>query len=77
MVNSSDDIIKYLSSKYNISSDIVEKVIRSQFGFVKDMMEQGELDSVHLQNFGKFAVKPFRKKYLEENGFKPKKKKVE
>lgn len=74
MLNNTDDIIKYLSVKYELGSDIVEKITRSQFKFTRDMMEQGDLDSVHLQNFGKFAVKPYRKQILEERGFEVRKK---
>lgn len=74
MIENTDDILKYLASKYDLDIDIVNKITRAQFKFVKDMMEEGNLDSVHLQNFGKFAVKPYRKQYLEENGFTPKKK---
>lgn len=69
-----EGIINYLSTKYNLDREIVEKAVRTQFKFVKDTMEQGELDSVHLQSFGKFAIKPGRMKYLLEEGYEIKKK---
>lgn len=71
-----DDIINYLSTKYNIDKEVVEKAVRTEFKFVKDTMEQGELEPVHLQSFGKFAIKPGRMKYLLDDGYEIKKKKV-
>lgn len=52
-----EKIIKIIAAKYNIDPEIVEKAVRSEFRFVKDTMEEGELESVHLHYFGKFAVK--------------------
>ena len=69
MIKSHDDIINFLSTKYNLDSDIIEKVIRSQFRFVKDTMEQGELQSVRLTHFGVFGIKPGRMKYLLDDGY--------
>ena len=74
IINSHDDIVKFLAAKYNLDEETIEKVVRAQFRFVKDTIEQGELDSVHLQAFGKIAVKPGRMKYLEEEGYEIKKK---
>lgn len=68
------DLIKQLSVKYNLSEDIIEKVIRSQFEFVKDTMEEGEFKSVHLHYFGKFCVKPNRLKRLLDNGYEDRRK---
>ena len=49
--------IKKLAAKYNLSEDIIEKIVRSQFNFVKDTIEEGSFESVHLHYFGKFACK--------------------
>lgn len=51
-------IIKILAAKYNLEEEIIEKIIRSQFNFVASTIQEGELQSVHLHYFGKFAIKP-------------------
>lgn len=53
-----DEIVKQLVVKYNLDYEVINKVIRSQFNFVADTMEEGGLESVHLHHLGKFAVKP-------------------
>lgn len=58
--------VKEVAKQKNLPEDLVEKVFKSQFEFVKDCMEEGELQSVHLHFLGKFAVKPYRKIELEE-----------
>lgn len=64
-----DSIVSELSIKYNLPEEVIIKIIRSQFEFVKDTMEEGEFESVHLHYFGKFCVKPNRLKILIENGY--------
>lgn len=64
-----DSIARELAVKYNLSEDVITKVIRSQFEFVKDTMEEGGFESIHLHYFGKFACKPGRLKKLIENGY--------
>lgn len=59
------EIINRISAEMDIHPDIVEKAIRAQFEFVKNTMESGEMRSIQLQYFGKFAVKPLRLKVLE------------
>lgn len=68
-----NNIINKLSSSYNVDTEVIEKVIKSQFRFVKDTIEQGELQSVHLHYLGKFAVYPNRIKKLEEDNYIPRK----
>lgn len=68
-----NNIINRLAVENNIDSDIVEKIIKAQFRFVKDTIEQGELQSVHLHHLGKFACKPKRVQDLIEKGYKIKK----
>lgn len=67
-----DNTIQLLAVKYNLEEDIVNKIVRSQFEFVKDTMEEGEFESVHLHYFGKFCIKPNRLKMLLENGYETK-----
>lgn len=60
-------IIKQISQELNLDEELVEKVVRSEFRFVRDVMEAGEMDSVMLHYFGKFAVKPNRFNYLPDD----------
>lgn len=60
------EILNRISVELGIHPDLVEKAVRLQFEFVKDTMEAGELRSVQLPYFGKFAVKPMRRKILDE-----------
>lgn len=60
------ELIKEISGKLDIDEEVVEKVVRSQFRFVRDVMEAGEKDSVMIHYFGKFAVKPNRFKFLPD-----------
>ena len=52
-----DKIIRILAAKYNLDEEVIEKIVRSQFNFVANTMQQGEFQSVHLHFLGKFAVK--------------------
>lgn len=62
-----DDLITFLSEKYNLPESVITKITRTPFKFVVDTMEVGEFQSVHLPYFGKFAVKPNRLKYYKNN----------
>lgn len=65
-----NDASRQLAVKYNLPEELIERVIRSQFEFIKDTMEKGEYESVHLHHFGKFCVKPKRLETLLKNGYK-------
>lgn len=56
-------ILTLLAIKYNLSEEVIERVIRSEFEFVRDTIEQGEFESVRLHHLGVFGVK---KKRLED-----------
>lgn len=62
-----EDLIPIVSTRLNIDEEIVEKVIRSQFKFVKDVIESGNKESIHLAYLGKFAIKPNRLDYLPKD----------
>lgn len=49
-----------------IDYEVVEKVIRSQFLFIKDTMEQGEYQTIMIAKLGKFACKKYRIEKLKE-----------
>lgn len=53
-----DSIVKKLAAKYGLDEEVIERVIRSQFYFVANTIQEGEYQSVHLHHFGKFAVRP-------------------
>ena len=53
-----EELINILAVKFNRSPELIEKIIRSQFKFTADTMEEGGLESVHLHHLGKFACKP-------------------
>ena len=63
-----DKIIKILANKYNLDTEVVEKIVRSEFLFAKDTIEEGELESVHLHHLGKFGVKA-RYNNIEEHEY--------
>ena len=51
----------------NQDPEVVERIIRSQFLFVKDTMEHGEFQTIMLAGLGKFACKNYRIQKLKEN----------
>jgi len=65
-----DKIIDKLSVKFNMDSDLLERIVRSEFKFIADTMSEGNFESVHLQYFGKIAVKPNRLKTINLNASK-------
>jgi len=64
-----DKLIKKLSKKYGISEFKVELIIKSQFGLLKDMIEDGDFKALRVKHFGMFTVKKNRFKYYK-NGEK-------
>lgn len=61
-----EELISKIAAQLNIDEEVVNRVVRSQFKFTKDVMEAGNADSVHLAYFGKIAVKKERLDYLPE-----------
>lgn len=57
-------IYKALSVKYNIPIDEIERICRYQFKNVVAEIKSGQLKTIQLPYFGKFAVKPKRKEYI-------------
>lgn len=62
-----DKIIAILSDKYKLDPEVIERIIRSEFQFVHDTMEQGNFESIRLHHWGVYGVKPNRLKQLNEN----------
>ena len=60
-----ENIIKQVSEDLNIPESIVEKILKSQFLFVKECMENRS--NVHLAYLGKFVIKPGRVYKIKQN----------
>ena len=54
------DLIEQLAEKYDLPDFVVESIVKSQFKFVQDKMQEGECAKVRLHHFGVFKVKPKR-----------------
>ena len=60
-----EKIIKKLAKKYNISEFKTDLIVKSQFGLLKDVVEQGDFESVRLKHLGIFTVKKNRFNYYK------------
>lgn len=65
-----DNIYSKLSAKFNLDSEVIEKIARSQFDFTVNTMEQGEFQSIRLHHLGVFGIKPARLVQLKERSEK-------
>lgn len=61
-----DNIIEKIARKMNLDSEIIERIVRSEFRFVAETMQQGTFESVHLHYWGKYAIKPNAIKRINE-----------
>lgn len=68
-----DKLIKKLAKKYNCSEFKIELIIKSQFGILRESIENGQFESTRLKHLGLFTVKKNRFKYYK-NGKKRSKK---
>ena len=66
MGRSKREIIADLARKHNVSQDIIEKAVMSQFKFVRRVMSRGRAEGVRLPYFGKFHVDPRRLENLNK-----------
>lgn len=60
-----DSIFKELAEEHGLSVEEVEKACRSQFKFVRDVMERGNDESVRLQYLGMFRVHANRRQTIK------------
>ena len=56
-----------IAKELGISPSLVQKIVKSQFEFLRNTMEQGEFETVRLPFLGKFMVKPYRLQKVNEN----------
>lgn len=59
-MNDQKELIKQLAEEYDLPTFVVESIVKSQFKFVQNRMEEGECAKVRLHHFGVFKVKPKR-----------------
>ena len=64
MVKNKEEIIYYLSAKYDIPIYIVKKIVNYQFKFVAKEIEKGNFNAVRLPYFGKFFANKNRIKHI-------------
>tara|TARA_R110002167_G_scaffold82645_5_gene225421 strand:- start:375 stop:590 length:216 start_codon:yes stop_codon:yes gene_type:complete len=66
MVKNKKTIIQILATKYNLSLNKVEEIVKHQFKFVEKVMKKGDFDSIRLPYFGKWSVNPNRVKHVNK-----------
>lgn len=67
MIPEEERIHQEIAKELGVSPSLVQKMVRTQFEFVKTTMEKGEFETVRLPYFGKFMVKPYRLQKVNEN----------
>tara|TARA_R110001599_G_scaffold268043_1_gene468929 strand:+ start:808 stop:1014 length:207 start_codon:yes stop_codon:yes gene_type:complete len=60
-----DKLVKKLAKKFKLSEFKTELIIKSQFGLLKKVIEEGDFESTRLKHLGMFAVKKNRFKYYK------------
>ena len=60
-----DQLIKKLAKKYKLSEFKIELIIKSQFGLLKKVIENGDFEAARLKHLGMFTVKKNRFKYYK------------
>ena len=61
------ELIEQLAIEYDLPEFVVESIVKSQFKFVQDKMEEGNCAKVRLHHFGVFKVKPKRLYVINKN----------
>jgi len=69
-----DKLIKKLAKKYNCSEFKIDLIIKSQFGILRESIENGDFKSTRLKHLGLFTVKKNRFKYYKDGRKKNSKK---
>ena len=64
-----DKINKKLAKKYKLSEFKIDLIVKSQFGLLKNTIENKDFKSTRLKHLGMFTVKKNRLKYYK-NGSK-------
>tara|TARA_R110000787_G_scaffold69584_5_gene154764 strand:+ start:659 stop:871 length:213 start_codon:yes stop_codon:yes gene_type:complete len=61
------DILDKLAKEYDLPEYVVESIVKSQFKFVQNKIEEGKCAKVRLHHFGVFKVKPKRLYIINKN----------
>ena len=61
-----EEIIKQLAKEYELPEPVIESIVRSQFKFVCDKMQDDECLRIRLHHFGVFKIKPKRLYVINE-----------
>ena len=61
------DILDKLAKEYDLPEYVVESIVKSQFKFVQNRIEEGKCAKVRLHHFGVFKVKPKRLYIINKN----------
>lgn len=56
-------LVREISKELNIDSEVVEKVIRSQWELIRATIKEGNFLSIRIKYLGLFGIKNFRCKY--------------
>jgi len=64
MVKDREEIIYYLSNKYEVPIYLVREIVNYQFKFVSKQIKEGDYDAIRLPYFGNFSVNKNRVKYI-------------
>lgn len=67
MITPEERITQEIAKELGISPNLVQKIVKSQFEFVRKTMEKGEFETIRLAFFGKWMVKPYRLQKVNEN----------
>jgi len=61
-----DRLLNEVSAELGVSKTLVKNVYKHIFLHVHNTMKRGEYQNILLNGFGKFVVKPTRKKHLDK-----------
>ena len=67
--NSVDIIVDRVATLLDVDEEVVLHILREQFDFIKEEIENKNYRTVHLHYLGKFTVKPSRLKWLMDHGY--------
>lgn len=59
-------IIEQLAEKHQLPKAVVKEALESMIKFTKQMMIANELEGIMLPAFGKFVVKPAKKRWIRK-----------
>jgi|TARA_R110000744_G_scaffold281190_1_gene393122 nucleoid DNA-binding protein len=64
MIRNKEDILHYLSNKYDVPLYKVKEIVNYQFKFTSDKIQAGDFEAIRLPYFGNFSVNKNRVKHI-------------